>query len=182
MKNIYKIIFSFFILISSLQFNGCDPFEDFLIKLSLDTEFNLTGFGSTVLSPKNEICLSEFDDYSDNQDEIEEISYITSAYTILSATAGLRGDNLKLRLYQNDRTTLLADFDAPNFVAANYIDNPLEIKFTQQEVDNINRYLSNHKINNCFYAELEISNVQPSLLPYQLNSKVEFLTELKVKP
>lgn len=181
MKNIYKIFLGFIILSSTLLLYNCDPFEDFMIKLSLDTEFNISGFGSIILQ-SNEICLSEFDDYNDNQDEIEEIKYITSAYSTISATTGLRGDNLKLRIFQSDRATLLADFDVPNFVAADYVDKPLEIKFTQQEVDNINLYLSNHKVNNCFFAELEISNVQPSLLPYQLNSKVELLTELKVKP
>jgi hypothetical protein len=181
MKNIYKIIFCFFILSSFILFNSCDPFEDILIKLSLDTDFST--FGSFPdIRLLNEICLTEFDDYNDNQDKIEEIRYITSAYTTLSATTGLRGDNLKLRIVQSDSTTLLAEFTVSNFVAANYIDNPLEIKFTQQDVDNINRYLSNHKVNNCFYAVLEISNVQPSNQQYELISKVELLTELKVKP
>lgn len=181
MKNIYKILFPFLILISLILFNSCDPFEDFLIKLSLDTEFSTSGSGSTIFLT-SDLCLSEFDDYKDNQDKIEEIRYISSAFFIYSASTGLSGNNLRLRVYQSDRTTLLFEYQIPNFVAANYMGRSLEIKLTQQEIDNINRYLLNHKVNNCFFAELQITNVQPANQQYQLSSKFELLTELKVKP
>ncbi|MCK7527783.1 MAG: hypothetical protein MZV64_64320 [Ignavibacteriales bacterium] len=65
---------------------------------------------------------------------------------------------------------------------ATYINNPLEIELTQQEISNINAYLLNPQVDKCFVATLEVSNVSASMTPYTLSSKIEFLTELKIKP
>lgn len=180
MKNTNKKFILLLSLVSIFVFNSCDPFDDFYLTLSMDTELNAIGAGSNISISSN-LCLTDFDDYNDNSDKLEEIRYISSAYFTNSASTGLRGDNLTLRFYQGDGTTLLFEYVVPSFVAANYVNSPLEIKLTQQEIDKINQYLSNPKVNNCFRAELTVSNVQPSNQPYQLNGKVEFLTELKVK-
>lgn len=183
MKNIYKILFGLVILSSSLIINSCDPFGDFYVTLVMDTELNAAGIGPNI-NISSDFCLTDFSDYNDNSDKLEEIRYISAAYFTTAATNGLRGENLRLRLYEGDGTTLLFEFNVPNFVADNYIDKPpLKIDLTTEQINNINQYLANFRTNNCFKAELTVSNVQYSETPsYYLNAKMEFLTELKVKP
>ncbi len=181
MKNIYKPLLIFIILSSVLLIDGCDPFEDFYIMLPMDTEMNSFGAGQSINITSN-LCLSDFSDYSDNQDNLKEIRYVTTAYTTINATPGLRGENARVRIYQNDGTTLLCEYSMPTFIAADYVDKPLEIKFTQQQIDNLNQYLANHKVNNCVKATFQISNVQYQGLTYSLSSKFEILAQLKVKP
>ncbi len=65
---------------------------------------------------RRRFCLSDFDDYNDNKDNLEEIRYISSAYLTVFATEGLGGDSLTLTLYQADGTTLF--FNTPkSFIA-----------------------------------------------------------------
>jgi hypothetical protein len=182
MKQVYKILFGFFILSALFVFNSCDPFEDFYLTLAMDTDLSTLGIGTTI-DITNNFCLSDFEDYNDNKDKLEEIRYLSSAYLTTSATQGLQGSNLILTLYEGDGSTILFQYTQPTFVAADYINKPLEIKLTQQDINNLNQYLSNPEVNNCFQARLQISSVQyQGAPPYFLNGKVEFLTELKVKP
>lgn len=181
MKNIYKPLLVFLVLSSIVFINGCDPFEDFYIMFPMDTEMNSFGAGQSI-NISSDLCLNDFSDYSDNQDKLEEIKYISTAYTTISATPGLQGQNARIRVYQSDGTTLLCEYTMPTFVAADYVDNPLEIKFTQQQIDNINMYLANHKVNNCLKTVFQISNVQYQGITYSLSAKFEILAQLKVKP
>lgn len=182
MKHIYKTIFILLIFSSTLLFNRCDPFEDFFLTMTLDTEINAYFLGSNFYG-SSDFCLSDFDDYNDNSDNLNEIRYISSAYFTLNSSSGLKGDTLHLRLYEGDGSTLLIDFKKPNFVADDYINKPLKIDLTNQEINNLNQYLANFKVNNCFKAYLGITNATSNnLLLSQLNAKVEFLTELKIEP
>lgn len=177
MQFISVSIFSFILL----SLNGCDPFESRYITLSIDTELNTVGIGPNI-SITNDLCLSDEDDYNDNKDDIEEIKYVTAAYTTISASNGLSGSNLTLRVLQSDGVTLLFDYVIPTFVAANYINNPLKIELTQQEINNVNEYLRNHQQNNCFRAELTVNNAGDNDgPPFFINGKIQFLTEIKLK-
>ena len=70
-----------------------------------------------------------------------------------------------------------------NFNADLYLTKPLKINLTQQEVNNINSYLTNPKVDKCFRAELVVLNANDNNgPPFQLNGKVEFLTELQIEP
>lgn len=169
------------LFVALITINGCDPVDDVYLTLALETEFNTVGAGSSI-SISSDLCLSDFEDYEDNKEELEEIRYVTSAYFTINATPGLQGQNLTLTLYQANETTQLFRYVVPTFVAANYINNPLEIVLTQQEISNINAYLTDPQVDKCFIAKLEVSNVTASATPYNLNSKLEFLTELKIKP
>jgi hypothetical protein len=180
MKKMKKIILSGLIVITSLAFNSCNPFDDFYLTLSLDKEFDVQGFGSEINIGEG-FCLSDFDDYNDNKNELDEIRYISSAYFTINATTGLQGDSLIVTLYQADRTTILFQFVQLNFVASAQ-NNPLEIVITPQEVNNVNSYLKNIQEDKCFWATLQVSNVQSASQFYSLISRVEFLTELKIKP
>ncbi|HCY74318.1 MAG TPA: hypothetical protein DHV28_00220 [Ignavibacteriales bacterium] len=181
MKNHYKIFFTIIIIFTSIAFSGCDPFDDVYLTLALESNFSTTGVGTSI-SLTNNLCLSDFSDYEDNRDKLEEIRYITSAYMTLDATQDLRGDNLTLKLFKADGTTLLFQFVVPVFVANNYVNNPLKINLTQPEINNLNTYLVNPQEDKCFVATLDVSNVSSSGIIYTLNSKLEFLTELKIKP
>jgi hypothetical protein len=181
MKIFYKIFISLSVIFLSLLAASCDTFDDLYVKLSMDTEFHTIGFGPTI-DLTNNFCLSDFSDYDDNKDNLEEITYISAAYLTLNATQGLQGDNLQLELYEADGSTLLFSYSISNFDANYYVNNALEIKLTPQEINNMNAYLTNPKENKCFVATLKVSNVRPSNTTYELNSKFEFLTELKVKP
>ena len=169
------------LFLALLVINGCDPMDDVYLTLALETEFNTIGAGSNISISSN-LCLSDFDDYEDNKDNLEEIKYVTSAYFTINATQGLQGQNLTLTLYEANGSTQLFRYVVPTFVAATYINNPLEITLTQQEITNINAYLTDPQQDKCFVATLEVSNVTASATPYNLNSKLEFLTELKIKP
>ncbi len=179
MKKIYYLIFT----LNFLIFNGCDPFEDYFINLKMDQQFQLIGIGPNIEQQVN-FCLTDYDDYNDNVDKIEQIKYLDAAYFTIDASQNLSGDNLILKLYQSDGSTLLFEYRLPSFVAADYTNKPLHIQLSQTEKDNLNRYLSEHKQNNCFKAVLSVENVQSDnpLTLFFLNAKIEFVAELKLKP
>lgn len=181
MKKFKKLFAAALFGISLLFINGCDPFDDLYVKLAMDVEFSTLGSGQNIFISSG-LCLSDFEDYEDNVDELEEIRYVSSAYFTVDATSGLRAQTLKLTLYQEDGFTVLFDYTITNFVADTYKDNPLELTLTQQEIDDINAYLTNPKEDKCFVATLEAFGVQSDSSPYQLSSKVDILTELKLKP
>jgi len=169
------------LFVTLFAINGCDPIDDVYLTLALETEFNTIGAGSNI-SISSDLCLSDFDDYEDNKDNLEEIRYVTAAYMTINSTQGLQGNNLTLTLYEGNGTTMIFRYVVPTFVASNYINNPLKINLTQQEIDNLNLYLRNPQEDKCFVATLQVSNVTASATPYSMQSKLEFLTELKHKP
>ena len=183
MKKLNRFISFGLIIITSLALNSCNPFDDVYLTLALDLDFSINGLLSNIFIPA-EVCLSNFDDYNDNKDNLEEITYISAAYLTVLATDTLAGDSLKLTLYQADRRTMLFQYTKAKFTANDYFNAPLEIVLSEQEKRNINNYLKNPKVDKCFYATLELSNITfsgPSQ-SYFLTSKMQFLTELKIKP
>jgi len=181
MKKLKKLSIALLFIFPLITITSCDPFDEVYLKLAMDIEFSTPGFGPE-LEITETFCLSDFEDYDDNKDNIEEIKYVSSAYITIDATSGLSADSLTITLYQEDGATILFDHTIRNFVAANYKNNPLEITLTQQQIANFNAYLTNPKEDKCFVAALAASNVQPSSTQYFLTSKVDLLTELKVKP
>lgn len=178
-----KLIALSTILSLLLLLNSCDPFEEYFINLKMDQQFELLGAGPNI-SQQIIFCLSDFDDYKDNADNIKQIKYVDAAYLTINASEGLHSDNFSLKFFESDSTTLLFDYNVPSFVASNYLNKPLHIQLTQSEKDKINQYLINHQQNNCFVAVLTAENVQsnnPSSI-FSLQAKVEFVAELKLKP
>ncbi|MDP2363821.1 MAG: hypothetical protein Q8M94_08635 [Ignavibacteria bacterium] len=183
MKNLNKLLLAGIVIVTSLSVNSCNPFDELYLTLAMETEFNVIGAGIGIDIFKEEnFCLSKFEDYEDNKDKLEEIRYISSAYLTIDSTQELRGDSLTLTLYQGDGSTLLFKYVVPDFIANKYVNKPLKINLRQQEINNLNAYLTNPQEDKCFKATLKVSNVQSTSLYFQLNSKIEFLTELKVKP
>lgn len=149
----------------------------------MEQQFQLIGIGPNIEQQIN-FCLTDYDDYNDNVDKIAQIKYMDAAYITMDASQNLSGDNLILKLYQSDGSTLLFEYRLPSFVASEYRNKPLHIQLSQTDKDNLNRYLSNHKINNCFKAILSVENVQSDnpLSLFYLNAKIEFVAELKLNP
>lgn len=178
-----KLIALLIIFSLSLPLNSCDPFEEYFINLKMDQQFQLYGIGPNISQQIN-FCLTNYDDYNDNADMIEQIKYVDAAYLTIDASEGLHSDNLSLKLYQSDGSTLLFDYNLSPFVASDYANKALHIQLTQSEKEKINQYLSNHQLNNCFVAVLTAENVQSNnVLPYfSLQAKIEFVAELKLKP
>lgn len=181
MKKFNKQIFVILSALSLLLLNSCNPFDDVYLKLSMDTEFNTFGAGNQIFT-ESSLCLSDFDDYEDNKDKLEEIRYVSSAFFTINATNGLSADTLKIKLIRSDINSALFEFVLPNFAAATYKNSPLKITLTAQEINNLNQYLTNPKVDKCFRAELRASNVQYTGITFSLQGRVEFLTELKIKP
>lgn len=181
MKKLNKLFFISVIIVTSFAFNSCDPFDELYLTLAMDTRFETIAPVSNVFLTSS-ICLSDFDDYEDNNDKLKVIKYISAAYFTLSSSNGLNG-NMRLKLYQGNTNTLLFEFTDSNFNADLYLTKPMKINLTQQEVNNINTYLTNPKVDKCFRAELEVLNANDNDgPPFQLNGKVEFLTELQIEP
>jgi hypothetical protein len=147
----------------------------------MSTDLNETGFALDTVIVTSAFCLDDFEVYNNNKENITEIKYLEAAFFISSASDSLRGENFRLKLYQSDGITLLFEYVLPDFVAANYIGTPLKIILSQQEVDNVNRYLANHLVNNCFVIKFILEDAQPSNKNFQLRSRVEFLAEMKSK-
>lgn len=168
------------LFIALLVINSCDPFDDVYLTLAMDLEFNEIGAGPSIYI-EDSLCLSDFEDYEENKEEIEEIRYVSSAYITIESPDSLTAQNLALTLYQADKTTPLFQYIIPNFISVKYINDPLEIILTQQEINNINSYLANPQEDKCFYGTLTATNVQADSTIYRLKSKLDFLTELKIK-
>ena len=181
MKNLNKLFYISILIVTAFMINGCNPFDELYLTLAMETRFETIAPVSNV-ALTNSICLSEFDDYNDNSDKLTEIRYISAAYFTLSSSNGLTGD-LRLKLYQGNTNILLFDFTDATFEADLYLNKPLKINLSQQEIDNLNSYLTNPKVDKCFRAELEVLNANDNDgAPFQLNGKVEFLTELQIEP
>jgi len=181
MKQSIKLFIIIGIILVALAINGCDPFDDVYLTLAMKTNFDIEIVDGTF-SVTQDTCLSEFDDYDKNKNNIEEIIYISSAYITMDSTNGFEADSLILTVLRGDNSTQLFSFTIHNFNADEYVNNPLEIKITQQEVDNINSYLSNPQEDKCFIAKLECFNATPPNAIYRLNSVIDILTQLKIKP
>lgn len=181
MKKLYKLFLLIGFIFISLAFNSCNPFDDAYLTLSMDREFN-TGSPVPTVSLEQTICLSDFDDYNDNSDKIEKIRFISAAYLTLDPSNGLKGA-LNLKLYRNDTNTLLFDYTYQYFNADSLANKPLLIDLNAEQINNINAYLINPKVDKCFKAILAVSNATDNDgAPFQLHGKVELLTELQIKP
>lgn len=181
MKQIKKLFITVIIVLTSIAINGCDPFDDIYLTLALETQFN-TPTPVPNISLTQEMCLSSFDDYNDNVDNLNEIKYITAAYFTLDPSNGLQGD-FRLRSYRTDNNALLFDYSFQSFNVDIFLDSVLTINLKQEEINNINEYLTNPKVDKCFRTILDVNNASDNDgAPFQLHGKVEFLTELQVEP
>jgi hypothetical protein len=181
MKFNFKMLISVLAIIIALSSTSCDKFENVFLNLPIKTEITATGNGPDIFE-RETICLSDYDSFNDNVDDVEAVKYVTSAYFTITSTAGLQGTGIMATLYQGDGVTPLFSITLPSAVASDYIDNPLKIELTPQQIDLLNNYLADYNTNNCFVAELRVANVSAnSGPPYSITGQFEMVVELQIK-
>ena len=81
MKKIYKYKYKFLILITfiALSIQSCDILNNFFLNLPLKQSVTSTGNGPTIFETET-FCLSDYDAYADNIDEIQSVTYLAALY------------------------------------------------------------------------------------------------------
>jgi hypothetical protein len=181
MKNIKKILLLLIIIAIGFSGTSCDQFDNIFLNLPIKKEITASGNGPDIFETET-ICLTDYDSYNDNVDDVEGIKYVNSAYFTITATDGLQGTGIVATLFEGDGITPLFSVTLPTAVADDYIDNPLEIELTPQQIETLNNYLVDYTTNNCFVAELRVQNVSGTAgPPYSITGQVELVVELKMK-
>lgn len=181
MKKLFKSLFAFLVILISFASISCDQFENIFLNLPIKQEITASGNGPDISETKA-FCLSDYDSYNDNIDDVEAIKYVAAAYFTITSTADLQGTGITATLYKGDGITPLFSVTLPTAVASDYINNPLEIELTQQQIDLLNDYLADYQNNDCFVAELYVANVSGTAgPPYSITGQVELVVELKLK-
>jgi hypothetical protein len=181
MKNIKKLLLLSIVIAIGFSGTSCDQFNNIFLNLPIKKEITATGNGPDIFETES-LCFTDYDSYNDNIDDVEGIKYVTSAYFTITATAGLHGTGIMATLYQGDGVTPLFSITLPTAVADDYINNPLEIELTPQQIDALNAYLADYETNNCFVAELRVANVSGTAgPPYSITGQFEMVVELKLK-
>lgn len=181
MKIIYKPLFILITFATGFSGISCDQFNNIFLNLPVKTEITASGSGPDIFEQET-ICFSDYDSFNDNVNDVEAIKYVTAAYFTITSTADLQGTGIMATLYQGDGVTPLFSITLPTAVASDYINNPLKIELTPQQIDFLNTYLADYQTNNCFVAELRVANVTgTSGPPYSITGQFEMVVELKLK-
>lgn len=179
MKVISNIVLSFFVLIILISGTSCSQFENLFLNLPIKKKIVASGSGPTVFESEL-FCLSDYDAYNDNMDDIKAIKYVSAAYVTLSASPGLQGSSLTASLFKSAGITPIFSIALPNPVAATYINNPYKLELSQAQIAAFNASLANYKNEDCFVAELRITNVSGTgNPPYTLTGQIEIVVELE---
>ena len=180
MKKIYKPVLIFCAAFLFLGMNSCDLLEQLFLNLALKE--TITAVGSDDIIGTASDCLSNYEAYNDNKDDIKEIKYVSAAFRTLDSTpSNLGGDSLSTTLYDCDGNIILEQ-TLPTAVASAYINDPYELLLTQAQIDNLNQYFANHNTCNCFTAELKVKQVTPTGETfYSLTGVVEIIVEIEAK-
>jgi hypothetical protein len=186
MKKIYKLKILLLLLIFVIHFQGCNILENYLLNLPLMQDITSTGNGPTI-SETESFCLEDYEAYSDNIDEIQNVEYVAALYRTLDVpelTPGLAGQNIIVTVEDGDGILIFTRI-LPTAVADDYIDTPYEIELTESEIALVNGYLAQYKENNnlCFIATITMDNITAGQgPPYTLTGEVELLVSLEIAP
>ncbi len=179
MKILTKSIFSLLVLLFFLIGTSCSQFENLFLNLPIKKKITASGGGPTVVE-RELFCLSDYDAYNDNKDDIKSIKYVSAAYITISASPGLQGSSLSASVFRSDGVTPIFSITLPNPVAANYIKNAYKLELTQTQIAAFNASLADYKNEDCFVAELRISNVTGTgNPPYTITGQIEIVVELE---
>lgn len=182
MKNILKKL-SFILVISSFMlFTSCDELSELTLNVPLPIEFSTSG-SNTSLSENEYFCLSQYEEWRDNQDDIESAKFLTASYwTLDGTTPNLRGD-VSFSLYSGG--VLLFTYNFGTITAADYETDPYELMLTESQIQAFDNVLSNLFDNDaCFTGTLTVNNVTGDTDisgNRVLNGKVELVLETEVK-
>ncbi len=180
MNKITKILLS--LLIASLVFvNGCDELNKLKVNVPLIVNFSTSGT-NTVLTESENFCLSDYEDWRENQEDVNSATFVSAAYWTESASLGLQGDVTAVLADQFG--DVLFTYTINNYAAASNIDTPYTLELNEKQIDAINTYLSvigDQQNDLCFQASLTLSNITGTATPFQLRGRVEIVIEADVE-
>ncbi len=180
MNKITKILLS--LLIASLVFvNGCDELNKLKVNVPLIVNFSTSGT-NTVLTESENFCLSDYEEWRDNQEDVNSATFVSAAYWTEVASPGLQGDVTAVLADQFG--DVLFTYTINNYAAASNIDTPYTLELNEKQIDAINTYLSvigDQQNDLCFQASLTLSNITGTATPFQLRGRVEIVIEADVE-
>lgn len=188
MKNIFRILVLSILGVSSLFVASCDELSSLDVNVPVGKEFHVQGTDNSITEQET-FCLSQFEKWSENVEDIEDVKWVTASYWTLKDTLGnvtspnLKG-NLKYTLKDNNGFTLF-EKNLGNISAADYIGNAYEIELTDTQIEIINTYLALFQDQDlCFTGSVTLDNItgdKNSNGKYELFCKVELVLETTVK-
>ena len=181
-KNIKKVLFLMFLPIF-MVFTSCDELSELALNIPLVIEFSASGTNTTV-SETEFFCLSQYDEWRDNQEDIENAEYVAASYGTLAGSSPNLNGNVSFALYDG-LGNLIFTVSLGNITAADYISTPYELSLTADQVNAFNSILANLPNNDgCFTGELRVTDITGQTNAngeYVLNGKVEIVVEATVK-
>jgi hypothetical protein len=177
MNNIFKQLLLFAGIIITVGMLSCDELENLFINAKISQE--ITGTGVDPLDTTATFCLSDFDEISDYEDDIEAITYVVAAFRTISSTPGLTGDIFVSIVSDDDGVTIFS-FTILDAHIEDYIESPYELELTQAEIDLFNSYLADYATKDCYTATLSVTNITAeSGPPYTLTAIIEIVLEIE---
>jgi hypothetical protein len=179
MNKLTRIIFTL-IFASLLFFNGCDELSNLAVNVPLIVHFSTSGT-NTQLTESESFCLSDYQDWRDNQEDVNSATYVSAAYWTEFASAGLQGD-VTLTLADQFGNQLFS-YTINDYAAAANIDTAYTLDLNETQINAINTYLSiigDQQNDLCFQSSITISNITGTTTPYRLNGRVEVVVEADV--
>jgi hypothetical protein len=177
MKKLIHSLTALTLLIFMVSFNGCDELQSLPLNVPIPFEFEANGNNSST-DESATICVSSVEELAEYRDDIKQIKFLNAAYWTDSATPGLSG-NLTFSLRTQSGTPILS-INLPNVRPADYLNAPLVLKLSGNEIQLLETYLSNFvNSNECFIASLNITNTNPS--SHNIKGRVEVVVEAEVE-
>ena len=181
MNKITKILLS--LLFASLIFvNGCDELNNLAVNVPLIVHFSTSG-SNTQLPPESaSFCLSDYEEWRDNQEDVNSATFVSAAYWTEFASPGLQGD--VTAVLADEFGNELFSYTINDYAAASNIDTPYTLELNENQIEAINTYLSvigAQQNDLCFQASLTLSNITGTSTPFQLNGRVELVIEADVE-
>ena len=184
MKKLYIPILLVFIIAAALVEQGCDILNNLFLDQALKQTIVTSG-NNSIIEQAETFCLSDYDAFDDNVDNIESITYVSAAYFTESYSSGLTGTNIQVTLYAGDTefAPMIWQVTIPFGQASDYVDNPYEIMLTPDQITEFNSALENYEINDCYTAKLTVEDVNDNDgAPYSLTGRVEIVVQMEIKP
>ena len=183
MKLFFKKFLVLLFFAALVSFNGCDELSELDLNIPLVIEFSPSGTNTTV-SETEFFCLSQFEEWRDNQDDIENAQYVAASYWTLAGSSPNLAGNVSFELYDGFGNLIFV-YNLGNIVAADYLSTPYELSLTADQVEALNSILGDVAgSDGCFTGVLTVTNITGQTNAngeYLLNGKVEIVVEATVK-
>jgi hypothetical protein len=175
----YKYVLSIPVILLLFVFKGCilDAFDTLTQNIPISKEFSVQG--TTPATKTENFCLSSSEIIQDYRDKIEDIQLVTATYQTVSVNPSNAQGDVTIMLKKQDGT-LLYSYTLSKISPANYINSPLVLEFTDNQLTLINSYLGTLKAETCFQASVTVDNVTPGGT-ITLNGKIDIAFKMKAK-